>query len=530
MSDSTLAPRDRAGYLIIAIALAIVAGKIAVVKSREGDTAFLSANDRSRWCTVASLVEDNTFAIDRQMAIKDPTGKRRPWATIDRVQHLGTDGKMHDYSSKPPLFSILVAGVYWCVAHGLQLTLTAQPIYAARIVLAMVNLPLMYLMLSSVWHALRRSRMSEHTQRLCLVVAGLGTCLTSMAVSLNNHLPAATTTAITLALYLSCADDNAKRRGNWRYLLAGLAAAATVVNELPALAMLAVWTVLFARLDLRATLIRFLPGVAVVFVAIVCTNYLAHQSWRPPYSHRSDGPIIGNVTSAVPQQPPSIEQVRQWLTEKLAVDAAQVQAEPTTDPNRYVLRNPDRSLQYALVRSDANANDWSLRQWDHWYDYPGSYWTKPRPGVDAGEPSRLWYAFQITLGHHGLFSLTPVWCLVPVGLWLWLQRESSRNTKLLATGIASVALVCLAFYLTRPLIDRNYGGVSCCFRWLLWMAPLWIWAATPAIAWLQTRRWGEMLLLILLAFSVFSVATSLDNPWQHPWIYRYFSFLGWMGQ
>ncbi len=58
------------GHLLIAISLAIVAGKIAVVTSREGDTAFLSANDRSRWCTVASLVEDNTFAIDRQMAIK----------------------------------------------------------------------------------------------------------------------------------------------------------------------------------------------------------------------------------------------------------------------------------------------------------------------------------------------------------------------------------------------------------------------------------------------------------------------------
>jgi hypothetical protein len=33
----------------------------------------------------------------------------------------------------------------------------------------------------------------------------------------------------------------------------------------------------------------------------------------------------------------------------------------------------------------------------------------------------------------------------------------------------------------------------------------------------------------LLACSVFSMAISLQNPWQHPWIYRFWSFLGWLG-
>ncbi|MFK8114365.1 MAG: hypothetical protein AB8B91_19340, partial [Rubripirellula sp.] len=131
-------------HTLIFVALAISAGRIAVVSSANGDTAFLSANDRSRWCTVASLVEHGTFAIDQQDAISDPVMRnRKPWQTIDKVRHLGSDGKQHYYSSKPPLLPVLIAGVYKGVNLVSGMTLTEQPIYAARLVLALVNLPLL---------------------------------------------------------------------------------------------------------------------------------------------------------------------------------------------------------------------------------------------------------------------------------------------------------------------------------------------------------------------------------------------------
>ena len=57
--------RKQIYFLLMFIALAIVAGRIATVISREGDTAFLSANDRSRWCTITSLVELRTYEIDK---------------------------------------------------------------------------------------------------------------------------------------------------------------------------------------------------------------------------------------------------------------------------------------------------------------------------------------------------------------------------------------------------------------------------------------------------------------------------------
>lgn len=145
--DQEQRQQRQATYLvIILVALAIAAGRIATVTSKEGDTAFLSANDRSRWCTVATLVERGTFVIDEQIQIPGKKMKnRRPWATIDKVRHLGSDGKQHFYSSKPPLFPSLVAVVYKVVNMFSGMTLTDEPIYVARIILMLVNLPLLAL-------------------------------------------------------------------------------------------------------------------------------------------------------------------------------------------------------------------------------------------------------------------------------------------------------------------------------------------------------------------------------------------------
>ena len=119
--------------MLILVAITVAAGRIASVTSKEGDTAFLSANDRSRWCTVAALVEDGTYEIDRLISIRNDKG-RRPWYTIDMVRHRGADGEFHHYSSKPPLFPTLVAGVYAVVGKASGMTLTDQPIYLTRII------------------------------------------------------------------------------------------------------------------------------------------------------------------------------------------------------------------------------------------------------------------------------------------------------------------------------------------------------------------------------------------------------------
>ena len=93
---------------------------------------FLSANDRSRWDTIRSLVEHGTYAIDDIVA--EPN-----WDTIDMVQHVGRDGKLHLYSSKPPLLATLLAGEYWLIYHITGASLGEHPYEIGRFMLITIN-------------------------------------------------------------------------------------------------------------------------------------------------------------------------------------------------------------------------------------------------------------------------------------------------------------------------------------------------------------------------------------------------------
>jgi hypothetical protein len=76
------------------------------------------------------------------------------------------------------------------------------------------------------------------------------------------------------------------------------------------------------------------------------------------------------------------------------------------------------------------------------------------------------------------------------------------------------------------MIDRNYGGVSVCFRWLLWLAPMWFYCIATIVDSMARSKIGRVVMIVLLAASVISMSTALQTPWQSPWIYRYMDFLG----
>ena len=118
------------GILMIVAAMSVVTAKLI-------DSPPLgSANDRSRWCTVWSLVERGTYQIDE---IRKVPG----WDTIDLVKHEG-----HFYSTKPPLFTTLLAGLYWGIHWATGLNLLNDTATVARIMLLLVNiLPFLFLVL-----------------------------------------------------------------------------------------------------------------------------------------------------------------------------------------------------------------------------------------------------------------------------------------------------------------------------------------------------------------------------------------------
>jgi hypothetical protein len=163
-----------------------------------------------------------------------------------------------------------------------------------------------------------------------------------------------------------------------------------------------------------------------------------------------------------------------------------------------------------------------------WYSYPGSHWTN-RTGIDIGEVSRATYALHVLVGHHGVFSLTPVWLLSVAGMLAWLVRGDGVRRQLAVIALA-VTVICLVFYLgMRPQTDRNYGGMTSGFRWMFWCAPLWLIVMLPAADRLARSTAGMAFAALLLTFSVLSASYPTWNPFTQPWIYNWMESTGWKG-
>jgi hypothetical protein len=179
-----------------------------------------------------------------------------------------------------------------------------------------------------------------------------------------------------------------------------------------------------------------------------------------------------------------------------------------------------------------------------WYNYPGSHWarlgTPSARGIDFNDEPTTVYAFHLLFGHHGWFSLTPVWLLALFGLSAQALRSAVDVRKLVARPVGTgwtpelfaamtlvVSLTVLGFYLTR-VQSYNYGGFTSGPRWLFWLIPLWVLAIPSAADWLAGRLVGRLLGAGLLAGSVFSVFYPAWNPWRHPWILQLMEFTGYL--
>lgn len=511
--------------ILIVTALAAQAARIFSVRSSTGETPFHSANDRSRWCAVAALGGYGQFEIDPFLEIRDPKTKRRTWYTIDLVRHRGRDGRQHYYSSKPPLLSAIHAAIYAAVRGVTGLSLMTETFTAARIVLLIANL----LPLAGFWwlwaRYWQRRRLSDWALVLAVTFMLWGTFVSTFANTLNNHLPGALAAGVSLWAILKIVEDESRQ---WRwFILAGATAAFTAVCELPALSWVAAVSVLLVQIAPRKAILGLAVGIVPIALAFAGVNYLAHGDLRPPYAHRA----VGEFVSALERQDPSadLDNDRAAIIQAVRDKGYPVSEMAVVRTTRTggVLELWDDATQYrfALVAQDGQIH---IHHWDDWYDYPNSYWYPDRKrGVDRGEPSRLVYLFHSTLGHHGIFSLTPLWLLLPLGMWaVWMKSKVSAPRRLfdyrvqLMLAISATTLVCFAFYMARPLEDRNYGGVSSGFRWMFWFTPLWLWLVAEALERMESP-WLRRVILLALAVSVFSATYPWSNPWTAPWIMQW---------
>ncbi len=523
-------------WILIACSLAVICGRIATVQNHlaKNETPFFCANDRSRWATVRALVDEKKVYIDDVIT----RGQGINWDSIDKVKHLGRDGKMHAYSSKPPLLASVVAAGYFAIKTLTGLTITEDPFVVTRVLLLLLNGACWFALMYFLAKTIDCISVRDWSRYYVLACAGFGTFLSTFAVSLNNHLPAAA--AAMAAVYcitkIARHPDSRLPQATWRtFLLAGLASSLAFANELPALSLLAVTGLVCILKSRQWTLTAFLPAMAVVLAAFLGTNYAFHSDWKMPYAHRSDAAAVASVE--IEPSGPVVEKLDKGGLPALIEDAlpqayrfSSVTITPgdwpatPNDVRRWNVKDGLSDNSFVIQHDLASTRDlFSIHPRSNWYEYPGSYWLKSnfekKSLVDRGQKDPLVYAFHVLLGHHGIFSLTPIWILALAGMMVLMvsKRYQLRWFGLMAIGLS---VIVVTFYVMQPTLNRNYGGVSSGLRWVFWLYPLWLVCILPMADALAQSKAGRFFCLFLLFASVVSVSWSHLNPWVHPWLYQ----------
>ena len=426
-------------------------------KDRPEKMPTFSSNDRSRWATVRALVEEGSFVIGKRVVDPaSPTGYRDEgigftdgYKSVDFVKNPDTE---LFYSSKPPLLTCLVAGEYWLLNKSLGWTLQ-EPRYRWPVVCTILltfNLLPLIIFLRLLSNLLEEYGTTDWGRLFVYTAACFGTFLTTFAVTLNNHTPAACCVLFAVYPLLRGRSTESSPFTPLQLLISGFFAGLAFALDLPAASFTAALG-LFVMFNRSKGLIFYVPAALVPIAALIFTNYLA----------------IGDVTPAYDK-----------------------------------FGGP-------------------------WYEYEGSHWMKAKlnpnqPGIDfAREPKHI-YAFHMLLGHHGLFSLTPIWLLAIVGLF-W--KRTSLQLRHLNGLTALLTAVVIAFYIYKT---NNYGGWTAGPRWQFWLTPLYLLAMLPVADALSRLKFGRLLAYACLGVAVFSAVYPVWNPWRHPWAYQLCEYMGWL--
>lgn len=397
-----------------------------------------SANDRSRWCTVYSLVEEDTYQIDK---IRERSG----WDSIDIVRHHD-----HFYSTKPALLPRLVAEIYRAVKAATGLNLTENTEAVSHIILFIINIIPMGIAMWLMTNLIRRYCENVFGQLFLIIAVCWATLLVPFLCVFNNHTIG--TTFIIYSLYLAVSIVAENKQSWWRFGLCGLFAAFGVCNELPAAAYGLALFLILLKANPKKTLLCFVPLALVPLGGFFWTTYLATGGWKPFYLF--------------------------YGTEK-----------------------------YRFV-----------------FEGKPSYWLNPQ-GVDQSRDSFPVYLFHCTIGHHGIYSLTPIFLLTILG---WLTAPLWWRSKLRSFHLLGLALtfIVIGFYMTKT-ENYNYGGVSVALRWTLWLIPFWILAIIPLLNRCGNSIFLKVPAIAFLCVSLFSAWYPANSPWTQPWLYHVMNAREW---
>ncbi len=163
---------------------------------------------------------------------------------------------------------------------------------------------------------------------------------------------------------------------------------------------------------------------------------------------------------------------------------------------------------------------WLSFQWRFPQHYD-PYWRNPT-GLDALHEPKGFYLLQQTFGHHGFFSLTPIFLVSLVGF-----VRNLRDRQLGLRPIAALsALSSLAVFAFVTWKTHNYGGTCQGSRWLFWLIPMWLIMLPAGVEWIARRPLGRWVAVLLLAVSAFSMAYASRMPWSRSWLHELYAAAG----
>jgi len=389
-----------------------------------------------------------------------------PWRnTIDRVQLNG-----HFYSSKPPLLPTVLAGEYLLLktlSFG-KLNFQNHPVAVMRLILATVNLVPLVIFLLLFSRLLGRLTADPWMRTYALLAAGLGTYLSAYSVTLNNHTVAAF--SMFFALFPAYLIWQEKRREWWLFAAAGFFAAFTAVNELPATAFLVAVAGGLLWKARRQALLFLLPFALIPVGAHFETNYAAVGSLKPAYADKASYVFPGSY----------------WKIDPASGRLVGSKLDPATGKESIALNK----------------------------------------GIDNQYEPWPVYLFHMLLGHHGIFSLSPIFIFSLIGLW---RRIRARGDPLrpFALLTVSLTLLLLVFYVffAGP---RNYGGGCSGLRWFFWLIPLWLMFLPAGLAGKTDSRWVRGLACAFLLISAATVFYAAPNPWSKSWLHEFLYQMKWI--
>jgi hypothetical protein len=497
-SLSSISTRKLVCTLIIVVAASQVAGRIlSVSRLVDPDTSWPDRrptgtpthgdNDRSRWDTIRALVDNGTYAIgDRDPSRASADNKYGDQGIITEDGWKTIDKVLNPadhkfYSSKPPFLPTLFAGEYWLLRHTLGWSINEDRWLVMRIILLTVNLIPFVIFLILLSLLAAELGTTDWGRIFVVASACFATLMIPFATTFNNHTIAACSALFALYPVLKSSSSILDSPRSSSF-------------DPPASFLLAGFFASF-------TACSELPATSfLVFLFLI----LFWRDWRKALT--------------------------------------------------YFL--PAAAIPIAFFFL---TNYWAIGQWTPaygefggpWYEYEGSHW-KAQPGVERhgidfayNYESKPAYAFHLLLGHHGLFSLTPIFLLGLAGCLAAIcspsrRREPSRTSesspigpaapthgfpKMIAVLTLSLMVVVIGFYIIKT---GNYGGWTAGPRWLIWLTPFLLLTMLPALDWLAPRRWGRVLACMFLAISVISASYPAWNPWRHPWLYNWMEKLDWI--